>query len=89
MTTYTGNEENILEMASAYLADIAMPDGSTEVACEAAWVISLYLAKLADVVPTLTTTPRSEEETIAFTIAQRATKAYLAGSSNYEGWQSA
>ena len=83
MERYTGQEANILEMASAYLADVAMPDGSTEVQCEAAWVISLYLGKLADVLPTLLTTPRSDEEVMAFTIAQLQAKAFLAGT-NYE-----
>jgi len=76
---YTGEEANIVAMASAYLADIAMPEGSTEVECEAAWVISLYLGKLADVLPTLLTTPRSEEEVMAFTIAQHHAEAFLAG----------
>ena len=77
--TYTGQEDNILKMAAAYLGDIALPEGASEVECEAAWVLSLHLGKIAEALPILLTTPRSDEEVMAFTIAQGEVRAALDG----------
>jgi len=48
---YTGEEATALEKASAYLADIAWPEGSSEVQCEAAMVLSVELGRLARSLP--------------------------------------
>jgi hypothetical protein len=77
--TYTGQEEGTLKKAAAYLGEVALPSGATEIECEAAWALSVRLNEIAEALPILLTTPRSDEEFMAFSIAQQQVAAALTG----------
>jgi len=81
---YTGQEENVLKKAAAYLADVALPEGATEIECEAAWALSVELNKVDELLAVLLAPYRSDEEFMAFSIAHRELEALMKGET-YKG----
>jgi|APCry1669189369_1035219.scaffolds.fasta_scaffold00136_41 hypothetical protein len=82
MTENQVPELNILREASERLSDIALPPGRTWVSDTAAMYLSMHLAKIADLLPTLLDVNRhSEEEWAEWYAAREAVQALVEGDS--------